>query len=136
MKTGIIKVRIHRAKGPTDNETMREVTFEGPNAEEEGNSWLRRISLTAPSQSVYDDTDVWVTLADETELNCQFDVRNATFPDNYTDIRRHVRNMLLYRADPEKLPWVASNPKRLIMAKQTTTDFERTEAKRLLEVLG
>jgi hypothetical protein len=114
---------------------MRPKTFEGDNAEERGNAWLRDIARTAPAKGGYDKTDVSVTFSNGEEVEFRFDVQHTSLPDNDTNIRQHVRSWFLYLARPEELPHIARDPRRLKYAREHTTPGQKAAGAALLALL-
>ncbi len=101
----ITRVAIRRAEGPIalcDGWHL----FEGVNAEERGNTYLREISQTAPKESGYDKTDVKLTFANGQEWNARFDIKHSSQPDNDTNLRQHVSDFLYFHLNPGKIQWI------------------------------
>lgn len=131
----ITEVFIHRAEGPRDDPTMRPVTFTGLDAEARGNAWLKKIARTAPAQGGYDKTDVTITLDTGEKLSGRFDVQHTCCEDNDTDLKRHFRGDLLYVFAPERLPWLARDPKRLEAARRMNADRDKAKYERIYNAL-
>jgi hypothetical protein len=137
MSKSIARIEIERVEGmPRDHFSMQKCVFEGENALVDGDSWLRTISETVSKDSGYDKVDILLTLTSGDTYKAIFDLKHNSFEDSELDIRECITNRLYYAADPEKLPWLAADQKRLRIVKMRVSDEQRTTAARLLSILG
>lgn len=102
-------VSIQRAEGPLVADFTDHV-FEGPDAEAQGNAYLRQIAVTAPMNGGYDKTDVKICFSNGQEWTARFDVKHLSCDDNDTDLRKHVRDFLFYHVNPDRIPWIMAEP--------------------------
>lgn len=129
----ITRIEVERAEGPLTSDFTRHI-FDGQDAEQNANAYLREIARTAPRDGGYDKADVVVTLVSGDTVQTRHDVKHFTCPDADLDVRAHLHDFLFYHVYPEQIPWIKAECDEIKRA-QHVTNLRRDYAENVSEFL-
>jgi hypothetical protein len=105
MKQRIAKVELNRVEGPAA--ACRAVTFNGPNAMSQAQTYLGAWSDTAPAKDEgYDKVDFTVTYADGETYKGRYDLVSTGLNDSGETLRQQMWNFLRFIAGLSRPAWM------------------------------